>query len=284
MKIDKTFYLLLKAYLEKIAKYMIINRDSVKYLIIKLFMRLTPENLDDINNFLYQQICYMENVLPQNVYNIMGNKMRILSGDAVGYESPIFLRITISDNENVFRLPSVFYGIDKDACNVYAIQNLDIAKNPLQKKYNRLFYGFNENAQEEFQGFNIKDVTMSFLFSAFVFVYQIQRAGITKIKVNAPLPLFRYNKINQIADKKSLYPEQSQELDEELKRILGNISNKYYASFVRLCYHFPNLVISKIDENSIEIEVGPFIEKSNNPLFNFFLEELNKKDAQNISR
>lgn len=284
LKIDKTFYLLLKAYLEKIAKYMVINKDSIKYLIIKLFMRICSDDLNDINSFLYRQICYIEDRLFYTVYNFMGNKMRVLSCDAIGYESPTFLKITISDKEDAYTLPSVFYGIDKNVCNVYAIQNLDKPKNSLQKKYNRLFYRFNENIQDKFMGFNIKDVTMSFLFSAFVFLYQVQKSGITKVKINAPLPVFKYNKINQIAEKKLLFPEQAEELDIELKRILENTSDKYYATFIRLCYHFSNLLITKIDEKGIYIEIGPFIEKSNNPLFNYFLDELNKKDERSALR
>lgn len=283
---DSDTYKLLKMYLDKMFDGPLTkSKNSIKYLIIKLLMRITPRDLDNINCFLAKQIYYTEYMLPYASYHFQNEKLRLMSNMAIGYESPVSLGIIIRDKEYRFQLPDVFYGIVNDVCNVYAIQNLKLTKSPLQKKYNRLFYGFNEGLSvNNFMGYNIADVTMSFLFSAFVFMYEVQKSGITKVIINPPLPLFRYNKVNQIAEKKLQSPELAVQLDESLVRILGNTKEKYYATFLRLCYHFPNLKVLKTDDEGIEIEVGPFIDKTNNPLFNRFLEELDKNRMDNLSR
>ncbi len=109
-------------------------------------------------------------------------------------ETPYAFNININNGEDLFKLPSVMFGIDNDKCVIYAIQNKDNSNNNLKKKLNRLFYKFNDGVEDNFDSetFNITDITMSFVASIIMFINYLNEKGISKVEVKVNTPI-RYN-------------------------------------------------------------------------------------------
>lgn len=276
----------------------------IKRIIALLFADMSINDFNDPILYVQRKINFIDNKLLED--------KRITSdffeGDIIieiypyGKETPYSFDPTIVDDNNSYVLPTISYGISDNVCYIYAIQDYnEHVKTPHHNKIKRKLYKINSGIEEslEYKEYkegisdyypeNVTDVPPSFILSLTLFLNEIYKSGITKVKVVPYLPIRYENKIKVIA-RKVLKDSKKQNLNELEKRkrfleliekqryIQSNITEKFIRCFYRMNYHFPNVNINSIPmelDDCLHISLSEFV-RCNNEILDNIIKESNK--------
>lgn len=152
-----------------------------------------------------------------------------------GNETPYVFRSSICDEEgNRLHLPNIGFGISNQNCYIYTIHN-EKRKEELtskQKKLNRLLYQADKDVAFSYEEESIKDISVSSLYSLTLFTSFIQHIGCLSMIAKTNFPIRNDAKLN------------NPRVDfQEFQKICTNSMNKFYRSFRRLSYHFPEVEV-----------------------------------------
>ena len=124
-------------------------------------------------------------------------------------ETPYCFECCLVGDEE-YLLPIVSYGISDDTCYIYAIQDFNKHEStPYHNKIKRMLYKLNKgvleseskdyieykNGSSYFYQENISDVSPGAILALTIFLNEIQKYGINKVKVIPYLPVRYENKI-----------------------------------------------------------------------------------------
>lgn len=172
------------------------THDNIKSLISYLIANLTDLELSNPIPAIISRTNMLKNDLTSSAKTIFLDYDCTINVSKIKpfLEAPYSFDTIIKNNDEEFMLPSIIFGIDKDKCLIYAIQNKNNMNNNLKKKLNRLFYKFNDKVEDTFDSehFNITDVTMSFIASIIMFINYLNEQEIKNIDVKLNMPI-RYN-------------------------------------------------------------------------------------------
>jgi hypothetical protein len=198
-------------------------------------------------------------------------------------ETPYHFSISLQgfedDKLKIYTLPRIMYGIDinengEKVAYIYTIQN---SKNqntdPDLKKMKRELYKVNElvydSETDEYKDFksgysnyypeNISDVTPSALIALTIVIGLFKSQNINIIKVPDFLPIRWFAKEEAIKKKavEKMKKESLENIEEylesefkEQERIQCNVTEKFIRTFRRMTFHFSNLKIENLIDNS----------------------------------
>lgn len=165
-----------------------------------LWLRMNANDVANINDFLERQIAFLKNELSDNMINdisldYLNNRVECRTIYSMSYdEAATFMEIALERDREIYQLPVVYFGIDKDTAYIYAIQSKNIKDN--SKKINRDVYKLNKGiksleSQEyldylegsEYYPENISDVSPSSVLALLIFIQILLENGIKKIRV-----------------------------------------------------------------------------------------------------
>ncbi len=268
------------------------EKDKWKWIMMYLFAYATTEDFMNPVEYISKRIDFLkddtftelEQGITVPIESLLNSEIEIKQEKApVSMETPNRLLITLKNNNAKYRLPSIYYAIRKEnnkkVCYIYSIlkpkdRNLSEGDIKYQKKINRLLFKINDgvtNTEDyNYDGeANIKDVSMSFVFSLNIFTSLLQKKGIEEIKAVPYLPV-SYNARDLTA-----IELESEELRDRNNRIQENQTNKFIRTFRRLSYQNDSLQIV-----SYPYEVDEFLTMRLSPrkkeLDNMLLEDTNK--------
>lgn len=250
--------------------------------ISKLLMALIWSNATsyDFNNpveYLRRRISFLDNRSLGGIPNVMlTDEMPVFDDSVIEVsikkaplllEAPYILESRLKKDDDIYMLPSVFFGIDNDDCYIYGIQNKSkLGKNltsyqkTIRRKLNKVKKGFSFDEDldvmnsDDVEAFNVNypenmtSVDPSFLTSLTVGLAVFNNIGMSNIVVPDFFPI-RYNSqqiiTNLKASSKSGYMQELFLKDEIVKhdRINRNMVDKKIRSFRRLVFHFDFLNI-----------------------------------------
>ena len=312
IKNKETFFKLLKEYVNlelqsnrKIPKfYSEENKNKIKWIISYLFVNATTEEFINPIKLLERKISFLENKtftflnteLEIDINNLIENSKLIIKNESspISMETPNRLLLSIKDNNKEFKLPAIYYGIDKDTCYIYSLLNpkekKDITEEEKKyiKKINRFLYKINDkvvdmdeyydyknNKSDYYPEGNISDISVSFVLALNIFISLLKIKNISKIKAVPYLPL-RYKSrdiMAQISDKKDEFIERND-------KIQYNLTNKFIRTFIRLSSQNNNIEIS-----SYPYELDEFltikIDKDKKEINNMILSTINSDIEDN---
>lgn len=279
-------------------EHALINRYSIKSAIMMLFANMSIDDFNNPINYIKRRTNFISNpMIQENSFYIESLESNLdINVEYYRYETPYCFRATLSSNEETYELPIISYGISEDVCYIYAIQDKNRNKNSkYAKKIKRKLYKINNNVYknetDEYKEYknnksdyypeNISDVSPSFVFTATLFLKEIENLGIKKVKIVPYLPL-RYNSLvaqcvkqivrkykNGIIDKQKL-SKYFNLLKEEINNTQDNITNKFIRTFRRIEYHFGSVKITSLPmelDDCLNITLDKF-ENSDNEILN----------------
>lgn len=264
-------------------------------MIIKTIMTLLWSNatFDDFNNpieFLNKRISFFDRKIKSKIIESKILKSNILAKSvksSIYSETPYMFTLTLTDNEEKFNLPNIYYGIENDRVFIYSIQNVKQDQSMYSKIINRLLYKVNQGIdleeEEKYDIGNIKDVTPSFIYALNIFISILKKEGIKKIEVPS-IMIERWNAKEICIDlktKKLPDSPRKKEMIEELKleheRIQKNMTEKLLRTFLRLKYHHSGIVIT----NNLEYNDSLNLELSNDDKCNnILLDEIENSETR----
>ena len=278
------------------------NKEYIKYYLTFLFVNATYSDFENPINFINRYINYIKDKTFSS-YN--DNKLMDIFDDsyitADNYIAPLTyealnlfsVRINSYNEKYFYNLPTVCYSIDNDTCYIYAVQNKkDISNNlEYEKIIKRRLYKINEgvykNKSQEYKNINdsyyleeISDVSPSSILSLTVFLFELKKNGISKVKVVPYLPIRYFDKLELINERVTLdnyfynpslikQKKRKLKLEKEHLRIQNNLTNKFIRNFFRLEFHFNNINISSIPmelDEFMNIYINDFVESNNKVL------------------
>lgn len=271
--------------------------NNIKMQLVRLFANATYTDFSNPISFLEKRI----NFIKDNTFKYFNHKLILdnvsslnnssifassLKHDLV-YETPYVFSVTI-ENEGVYHLPLISYGISDNTCYIYAIQNTNNEINKYSKIIKRCLYKINGDVHDDYELDNIKDVSPSAIMALTIFLDCLEKNGISDIKVISYLPVRHYakevsneKKANYLKKYKNLelaeFEKIKNELDFEQLRIDKNITDKFIRDFRRLDYHFDNLEITSYPmdmDEYMHLKISPFT-SSNNEVLNEIVSGLN---------
>ena len=158
-----------------------ISRQYLIYILKRIWLRMSPNDLNDIENFLYKQLIFYSNDLFQEykfdfknihiINNYHNYDVSVASGlNNTFFESTKYMVFNILTESISHELPNIYYDIFEKSCYIYAIQNGKKAnKNP---EINKLIY-------KEFRG----NSQPNKVYALKLFINMLKEKGIEKIKV-----------------------------------------------------------------------------------------------------
>jgi len=279
----------------------------IKRIIALLFVDMSVNDFNEPIAYVQRKIDFINNKNFLEDKAILSNYFEgkiIFETNPYGKETPYSFDPTIVDDNNSYVLPTISYGISNDVCYIYAIQDYnEHVKTKHHDKIKRKLYKINsgvydnesleykeyKEGKSEYYPENISDVPPSFVLSLTLFLNEIYKKGITKVKVIPYLPI-RYNNEIKVIAKKVIKEGKKQNLTEEEKRkmflelvndyrhIQSNITEKFIRCFYRMNHHFENVAITSLPmelDDSLHISLSSF-ENSNNEILNDIIKESNK--------
>lgn len=278
----------------------------VKRIITLLFADMSINDFNEPIAYVQRKINFIDNKFLEDkvISSDYFEGKIIVEINPYGKETPYSFDPTIVDDNNSYVLPTVSYGVSDGVCYIYAIQDYnEHLKTKHHDKIKRKLYKINsgvyENESLEYKEYkegkseyypeNISDVPPSFVLSLTLFLNEVYKKGITKVKVIPYLPIRYNNKIKVIA-RKVMKEAKKQNLIEAEKRnmfldlvneyryIQSNITEKFIRCFYRMNYHFPNVSITSLPmelDDCLHISLSSFF-NSNNDILNEVIKESNK--------
>lgn len=200
-----------------------------------------------------------------------------------GYETPYYFESAVVAGDNKYYLPNISYGISRNKCYIYAIQNKHQNEdNSVNKKIKRMLNRVNANVVNDTPYDNkesILGVPPSFVLALTLFLKSLNNQGINDVEVITFLP-------DRYFEKKAT--EEYHDFDADL--IQSNLTQRMVLLFYRIQAQLNDLEISYpiYDEMNSSSEVGENLvvklsdnlECTNNPL----LEEVISKMSHSRER
>lgn len=262
----------------------------------QIWFNATEEDFRSPVSFIERQIAFMKD----DTFDYLLEQRRTIGGDFKGSrlsvdvvqqsgsnEAPYMMNFTLEGQDGAkCQIPSVRYAIEQRENGektgyIFAIQtpkNIEPKEEDLRlsKKMNRYFYKINDGVLKseslEYQDYrerrsdgedmssvpypeNISDVTVSSVLSLSAALKMMIDRGITHIRVPyfCPLRFQAHARLGQ----------------EEQYRIQDNTSNKFIRTFKRVSYHFPAVVVEKVDIHGYtNIRINGTLETDNEVLKN----------------
>ena len=307
-------------------------RNQIKTIILYLFINATtedfmnPERLVERNISFIKDTTYDSIETPLEIQNgkeLLNTKLRIKkSTNSVSMETPYRIDMDLVDKVNneevVYHLPSVYYGIQDGVCYIYSIMAKKDKVEPTEqetkfrKKINRILYKLNQRVGEyesqEYYDYiskvssyypedNITDITHSFLLSLQIFISMLQSKKIKTVKVVSYLPL-RYQSRELTAkrvEEDGNRIKNREKSDEILTRTMGlrerndqiqnNVTNKLIRTFRRLSLENPNITIEQYPYEFDKFLVSDIRNKGNAEISNDILKSTsNELKTRTIKR
>lgn len=284
----------------------------IKRLIALLFADMSINDFENPILYVRRKIDFVNNRLleDKNIKFPFFESEIVVKVKPYGKETPYCYSSTIVDEYNCYILPTSYilptisYGISGDICYIYAIQDYNKHEstpyhNKIKRKLYKLNSGVYENESLEYKDYkegnssyypeNISDVPPSFILILTIFLNEIYKKGITKVKVVPYLPIRYEGKIKTLARyvlkesrKKGLSSEETRKMYMELidkqRYIQSNITEKFIRTFYRVAYHFNNVKITSLPmelDDCLNIKLTEF-EYGNNDILNEVIKESNK--------
>lgn len=259
-----------------------------EYLKIGLWLRMTPEDFNNIYGFIDRQISFLENgFIFDDLYKDGSIRRKHLEDDYLNYKvascidintlwyetyQKMIYELIDLDTGASYELPSIHFGIadenNKKVCYIYGIQNKD---GEHDKKIERSLYKLNAGIEEP-------NIHPSFVLALKLFIDFLNKRGINDIKVPL-LEVFNYDYHVKMSDKEkdrfsSNWPDEyvkeitiqndTQELDnyEEDKKIASRIIDREDFISKAKVENLANLVIRVQEQfDNIDYEVEPYMLK-----------------------
>jgi len=219
-------------------------------------------------------------------------------------ETPYCFECRLVGDEE-YLLPIVSYGISNDTCYIYAIQDFNEHEStPYHNKIKKMLYRLNKgvlesetkdyieykNGSSYFYQENISDVSPGAVLSLTIFLNEIQKYGINKVKVIPYLPVRYENKIKVLAvkafkkaKKEGMTSIQRKEhylkLINQQKYYQSNMTEKFIRTFYRVSHHFNNVNITSLPmelDDGLHIRLDKF-KHSDNEILNDVINNSNNK-------
>jgi hypothetical protein len=266
----------------------------IKRLIALLFSDMS---FNDFNNpilYVQRKIDFMKNKLleDKNIYIPFFESELIINIKGYAKETPFCFNSMLKDNEFNYLLPTISYGISDDTCYIYAIQDYnphkkDAFHNKISRKLYKINKGVYENETDEYKDYkegkspyypeNISDVSPSAVLALTLFLNEIYKKGIIKVKVIPYLPIRYENKIKVLAHraikeaKKNNFNEEEKrkyylDIVREYNDIQSNITEKFIRTFYRVSHHFNNVVVTSLPmevDDCLHITLSEFFYSDN---------------------
>lgn len=221
-----------------------------KTIMTLLWSNATYDDFIDPISYLRKRIDFFEPVLDDRdlgyCEKLNSNISVKIIKNKIFHETPNGMKITLSDGNNYYQLPIIYYGISSNEAYVYAIQK-EKKPNEVNEKYykkiNRLLYSIDNGLDvknETFENYdigNLKDVSSSFVLAANIFSGLIKNSSINKINIPSIL-LERWNS-------KEIYYSRKKIEDNDHEVIQTNLCEKFLRTFIRLTHHYSNISIKK---------------------------------------
>lgn len=285
------FYNLLNKYVYLALKFYNLNTsyNNIKKVLTFIWSNISTEEMSSIELYLYKYINFIKDTI---FYNINGQKETSIgtlkykiSKQSIEQETPYcfksYFEKYIDGNIARYALPRISFGISDGICYIYAIQNKDskINTNP---KYNLEIKDTINKINSGVKKY--RNVTPSFVVALSLFISCVNKEGISKIKVESPLPIRKNNrelvteyKIKFETMKGILSGETLENFKSELinKKLNDeyNSTIKFVNCINRLKVHFDNIYLS-----SNIIDEGLIVEIMNLYTNNSFLAEIVKNN------
>ena len=170
---------------KNISRYNSPQKLSKEFFSDGLWLRMTPQDCNNIHGFLERQIgflyntCYLNNLeeIPYDKYIITASNK--VNDDMFETFNRMCFKIQDKENEDlVYELPSIHYGIVdenyKKVCYIYAIQNM--ATGCQDKKIARTLYHINKGVEKPI-------IPPSFVLAMKTFIDILKSKNITEIRV-----------------------------------------------------------------------------------------------------
>ena len=162
-------------------------------------------------------------------------------------ESYYSLNISITNGSDIYKLPSVRIGVSDNTTYIFSIQNEKQEKTDYGKRINRKLFMINDNFKDDSDNdWNLKDVSMSFVFVSAITLGILDKLGIKNIKIT-PLFTVRWNAKRIMFDVKEEFnrlKSNESTMDSDILNhdmIQSNLTDKFIRTFMRLMYHFSNI-------------------------------------------
>lgn len=306
------FYSRIKEYVELFYddisyKYTEQKTAYIKRMIALLFANMSINDFNDPCQYIKKAIDFKKNPTLQNkdIYLPIFESVLSINVRKYNMETPYCFETNLISDKEQYLLPIISYGISEDTCYIYAIQDFnEHKKTPYHDKTKRMLYKLNkgvmDNESNEYKEYkdgiinyypeNISDVSPSAVLALTIFLNEIEKIGINKVKVIPYLPVRYENKIKVLAVS-AIKEAKKKNLSEEEKRKIyldtirkqkynqSNMTEKFIRTFYRVAHHFENVNITSIPmelDDMLHIRVSKF-EYSNNEILNEVIESSNNK-------
>lgn len=272
----------------------------IDFILSSVWNNVTNDSLQNPIEYLKDRINFIDNSLYSldNNYSLIKNADVLQNSDisfSIEKNNPIletpysFCPYIVRDKENneIFSLPKVYFGISNNKCFIYSVKNdKNINDNSYSKKINRILYKVNKNIEDDYELDNIKDVSPSALISISMFLKVLKENNITKVNIVDFMPI-RYKAKEYALNKKisKLQKTFSKEefdnmkinIQKEQEKIQNNMTDKLLRNFRRLEYHgFIDITSYPKDiDSNMHIKINDNVKEFDNILNTLYSEESN---------
>ena len=230
---------------------------NIKMVIAYSFINITAEEMDCFEKYLAKCTSFYKNKLSLigNINTSIGSIDYYVERQSMRQETPYFFKSYITDNNSVYALPRISFGMNGDICEIYAIQNKDSGVN--------LDNGYGVKVHNAFATINsgvkkYRNVTPSFVVTLTLFISLLKENGINRIKVRSPLPLRQENRfaseryrLDKGKKEGTLTPESIEKIKAKTTMDDYNSTVKFVNCFNRLDYCFENIRFSQLDNEMV---------------------------------
>lgn len=170
-----------------------------KTILTLLWSNATLYDFENPEQFLEKRISFFKKLdIKNDFYSeiLNANVTLTIKKTKIYSETQYFLETTISNDEDLYKLPNIYFGVHDNKLYIYAIQNdVYTNKTTFNKKINRHLYKLNDNFDlinndyENYLDGNTKDVSLNFVYALFYALrYFSQNFDITEIDIPTFLP------------------------------------------------------------------------------------------------
>ena len=191
------------------------SRKFAMNLMKHIWLRMGVEDFSDVNSFLDRQLQFIKN-RKLDIYDVKQLKDNMTVNTIVNNvydETSRGMVFTIKEDDKTYELPHILYDVDdNNICYIYAVQS---SKGNKDKKIERKLYKINK-------GITNPNVHPSKVYSIILFVNELKKNGITKIKVPS-IQVLSYD-YHEILSKQ--VNENLQEIEEKLKNKNNDVTKE----------------------------------------------------------
>ena len=226
-------------------------------------------------------IDYNNTTIGENIYDLQNSSIVVSNKkDVYGYETPYSFHIKLITDNAEYNLPVINYGISKNTCYIYSVQNKVLnEENDINKKIKRNLNKVNKDVNV-IANYDKKDTilgtTPSFIIATIIFLQILKQNNIDDIRVVTFLPDRYFEKLG------------TDEYDADT--IQHNLTEKLILLFYRIQYHikeidieFPMYEGNAINKNDytgddLVIKLPKKIECENNDLIKEIINAINENN------